>query len=168
MPAVRFSNNEATITTLCCFATFASDSVEGPGIVSASLKRAVSSVWQKYWERKSSCKQITCAPFFAASAMRPTAFLKFASGRSPQLIWISPTRTVFEFFFFGMAESIERRDCRLPIGSRADVGLWFLVFGLCLRRGLLRYAVISTLRSQHQRFKTKDQRPASAIGNWQC
>ena len=79
-PAARLSKSEARITTLCCRATFPSASVVGPGISSASLNSAMSSVWQKYCERKSSCKQTICAPFLTASPMRAIAFLRFLSG----------------------------------------------------------------------------------------
>src|ERR1041385_3317039 len=72
-------------------ATLPNDSVEGPGISSASAKLAWSSDWQKYCDRKSSGRQIICAPCRAASRTRVTAFAKFAAGSGPHCICTSAT-----------------------------------------------------------------------------
>src|SRR5882724_6396492 len=81
-------------TTLASFATRASASLDGPGIGSASSKFAWSSVWQKYRERKSSGRQITCAPASAASRTRATARSRFSRGSVEQRIWMRPKVTL--------------------------------------------------------------------------
>ena len=53
-------------TAPCFFASFASASVLGPGIFSASVKKRWSSLWQKYWLANSSCVHRIFAPSFAA------------------------------------------------------------------------------------------------------
>src|SRR6516165_4568058 len=77
-------------TARVSFATRASASVEGPGIGSARSKLAWSSVWQKYCERKSSGRQITCAPALAASRTRATARSRLSRGSVEQRIWTRP------------------------------------------------------------------------------
>src|SRR5882724_9865035 len=94
MPAARRSKSDPMTTTLASFATRASASLDGPGIGSASSKFAWSSVWQKYRERKSSGRQITCAPAFAASRTRATARSRFSRGSLEQRIWMRPKVTL--------------------------------------------------------------------------
>src|ERR687889_552871 len=68
-PSARFSNSEATTTTPSSAARAPRRSVLGPGIGSARSKNLWSSIWQKYWLRKSSWRQTICAPRAAASRM---------------------------------------------------------------------------------------------------
>src|SRR5664279_3800865 len=68
--------------------------VVGPGTDSARSKAAGSSVWQKYCDRKSSCRQIICAPLAAASRIRHSALARFSLGSSEQAIWMRPTRNL--------------------------------------------------------------------------
>ena len=89
MPALRFSKSDATIATLSSPANSLSAEVDLPGISSASSKFLWSSVWQKYWERKSSGRQTIPAPFLAASRMKSRAREKFFSGSAPQRICTS-------------------------------------------------------------------------------
>src|ERR1035441_6238687 len=78
MPDARFSNSEAMMATLCFL---------------ASVKFALSSLWQKYCERKSSCVQIIFAPDLAARSMSAMVFFRFASGFAETEVWISPSLT---------------------------------------------------------------------------
>ena len=82
---------DATTATLCFRAAAPIACVDGPGIGSASAKSAVSSFWQKYCERKSSCRHTIVAPPLAASPIRAMAFLRFLSGWTSQVIWTRPT-----------------------------------------------------------------------------
>src|SRR5712664_3282952 len=109
MPAARSSKSEAIITVFCRLATLLRASVDGPGIVSANLKSSMSSVWQKYCDRNSSCRQTICAPFLTASPMREIAFFRFASGFDSQAIWIRPTLTLLAAAFLTMRRSIAKR-----------------------------------------------------------
>src|SRR5665213_3065877 len=84
------------MTTLCFLASLQKASVLGPGIFSASLKFAWSSLWQKYCERKSSCVQMIFAPDFAARPTSARVFLRFTSGRAEAEVWISPSLTMDE------------------------------------------------------------------------
>src|SRR5271163_885648 len=77
-------------------ASLPSESVDGPGIGSASANRSAFSSRQKYWERKSSCRQTICAPPAAASRIFHLAFSIFSLGSSAQLIWIRPARNLLE------------------------------------------------------------------------
>ena len=90
-PAARRSKSEATTATLCLRAAAPMACVDGPGIGSASANSAVSSFWQKYCERKSSCRHTIVAPPLAASPMRAIAFLRLRSGLTSQVIWTRPT-----------------------------------------------------------------------------
>src|SRR5919107_3473049 len=92
-PSARFSNSEATTTTPSSAARAPRRSVLGPGIGSARSKNLWSSIWQKYWLRKSSWRQTICAPRAAASRMPATAVRKLASGSSPQRDWTRPSVT---------------------------------------------------------------------------
>ena len=58
-------------------------------------KKSWSSVWQKYWLRKSSCRQMIWAPRPAASRIPRTAFCMFAAGSWLQLICTNPRVTVW-------------------------------------------------------------------------
>src|SRR5271169_5389873 len=71
-------------------------SVPGPGIFSASLKFAWSSLWQKYCERKSSCVQMIFAPDLAARSTRARVFLRFAPVRTEASVWMRPSLTTDE------------------------------------------------------------------------
>ena len=66
----------------------------GPGIGSASAKRAWSSRWQKYWARKSSGRQTIWAPARAASRTRSAAWSRFCAVEGAQAIWIRATRVL--------------------------------------------------------------------------
>src|SRR5437868_10148309 len=91
MPALRFSKSDATIATPSSPANSLSAEVDLPGISSASSKFLWSSVWQKYWERKSSGRQTIPAPFLAASRMKSRAREKFFSESAQQRICTSAT-----------------------------------------------------------------------------
>src|SRR6266404_1129848 len=118
MPAARSSKSEAIITVFFWRATLPRASVDGPGIVSANLKSSMSSVWQKYCDRNSSCRQTICAPFLTASPMREIAFFRFASGFDSQAIWIRPTLTLLAAAFLTMRRSIaKRKRPRCPVVS---------------------------------------------------
>ena len=67
-------------------ATSASAAVLGPGIGSARSKLAWSSVWQKYWLRNSSGRQISWAPSRAAARMRSSARARLSAGSVEQRI----------------------------------------------------------------------------------
>src|SRR6266852_116328 len=82
----------ATTTTPAFPAASERASVVGPGTGSARSNVAASSRWQKYWERKSSGRQTTSAPFRAASSTRSTALARFASESAEQDICTSATR----------------------------------------------------------------------------
>src|SRR5580698_3403807 len=69
-------------------------SVVGPGMDSANANSSAFSSRQKYWERKSSCRQTICAPPAAASRIRQRAFSRFSLGSAAQLIWTRPTRNL--------------------------------------------------------------------------
>src|SRR5438552_5920117 len=77
------------------FASFDSASVLGPGISSASWKYLWSSTWQKYCDRKSSCRQTICAPRSAASAVRVSALARFSRGSAEQRICTRPRVTLW-------------------------------------------------------------------------
>src|SRR5690606_38095736 len=100
-PAARRSNSEATIVTPRAFATLPSASVLGPGIGSAKSNSAASSFWQKYCERNSSGRQITCAPPFAACSTKPIARGRLSAGTVDIAIWTR--RTVKVCFSRGMS-----------------------------------------------------------------
>src|SRR5260370_4509372 len=118
MPAARSSKSEAIITVFFWRATLPRASVDGPGIVSANLKSSIFSVWQKYCDRNSSCRQTICAPFLTASPMREIAFFRFASGFDSQAIWIRPTLTLLAAAFLTMRRSIaKRKRPRRPVVS---------------------------------------------------
>jgi hypothetical protein len=91
------------ITTLSSSASFPSASVLGPGMASASAKFAWSSVWQKYCERKSSCRQMIFAPRPAAVRMPAMARARLSAGSVEQRIWTSPTGTFRRGVSFVMA-----------------------------------------------------------------
>src|SRR5207249_8860367 len=79
-------------TARISFATRPSASVVGPGTGSARSNAAWSSRWQKYCERNSSGRQITCAPWPAASRTRRVAVSRLATGSGAQRICTRPTR----------------------------------------------------------------------------
>ncbi len=79
------------MTTPNSAASAAKRSVVGPGIGSARSNSAVSSRWQKYWVRKSSGRQMTCAPRCAASRTCATARSRLSSGSGEQRICTKPT-----------------------------------------------------------------------------
>ena len=81
-PVARFSKPEATITTPSSAASLQWASVSSPGMGSARLKRSHSSVLQKYSVVKSSCVQMICAPWAAASRMAASVFSLFTEGRA--------------------------------------------------------------------------------------
>src|ERR1044072_1220010 len=97
-------------------ATFSNSAVVGPGISSASAKFAWSSLWQKYWDRNNSGRQMIWAPSFAASRMRATAFARFAAGSVPHCIWINAI-LVFSGAVIG---HIGPMGLIRPIGGLAD------------------------------------------------
>src|SRR5215510_10475743 len=92
-------------------------------MVSASWKLLVSSLWQKYCERKSSCRQTICAPRLTASPIRAIAFLRLTSGFGSQEICTSPRVTTGDDFFLGMrAEYSKVRGSPGAFGVRRLVG----------------------------------------------
>src|SRR5882762_4264688 len=93
MPALRAASERA--------------SVVGPGTGSARSNVAGSSRWQKYWERKSSGRQTTSAPFRAASSTRSTALARFASESAEQDICTSAIR---KFLPAVIVESVASQD----------------------------------------------------------
>src|SRR5882724_9077361 len=84
------------IAAPCFFAILVSASVLGPGMVSASLKKRWSSIWQKYCEANSSCVQMIFAPRFAACSTSRICFTRFASTSAEQDICVSPTGTTLD------------------------------------------------------------------------
>src|SRR5207237_10664690 len=104
MPRLRFSKSDATIATPSSPANSLSAEVDLPGISSASSKFLWSSVWQKYWERKSSGRQTIPAPFLAASRMKSRARENFFSESAQQRICTSAT-FVLSFFMSNDVET---------------------------------------------------------------
>ncbi len=95
-------------------AAFASASVVAPGIGSASANSAVSSDWQKYCDRNSSCRQTIVAPCFAASPMRLRAFFRFFAGSGEQVICTRPTTGFCVDFFLAMRFRLTTRITPRP------------------------------------------------------
>src|ERR1035437_5901045 len=120
------------MTTLCFLASLRKASVLGPGIFSASLNFAWSSLWQKYCERKSSCVQIIFAPDLAARSTSASVCFRLAAGLVAAAVWISPSLTVDE------AARFMRSSHRLvqPHGFIENDGLELRIFGQSLGRFL--------------------------------
>src|SRR5690606_2446802 len=115
-PAARRSNSEATIVTPRAFATLPSASVLGPGIGSARSNRAASSFWQKYCERNSSGRQMTCAPSAAACSTKPIARARLSAGSVDIAIWTRPTVKVC--FSRGMSIQFGNQQMRIARVTR--------------------------------------------------
>src|SRR5665213_2613834 len=82
------------MTALCFFASLQKASALGPGMVSASLKKRWSSIWQKYWLANNAFVQRIWPPCRAASSRRVTCRSRFSRKSAEQAICVMATLTI--------------------------------------------------------------------------
>src|SRR5438552_18746416 len=105
------------ITARYFLASLVKASVLGPGMVSASLKKRWSSIWQKYWEPKSSWVQMILAPSLAARSMSLVCLARLSLKEGEQAICVRPMGMIREEAFLG---SFGRWDFMSLIERRID------------------------------------------------